>query len=380
MDKRPFHLCLDISPTVQGHAGLGRYAGELAQALAQHKDQVNLLLFYNHQGQVQLPADLADLPAKPVKLGNKPWRMAVWFSQLVRWPMDKTFGANQIFHATNHLLAHFKQARTVYTLHDLIFLRYPEYHLPYNRWYLTLTMPRYLRAAEVIITPSEASKQDALRYYRLPENKIKVIYEAAAPHFRPVIAQATLARVRQQYHLPEKFILHVATIEPRKNLSRLLEAFAALLGDWPDLRLVLVGKKGWLYESFFQKLQGMGLEQQVIFPGYVAEADLPAFYALAELFAFPSLYEGFGLGPLEAMACGTPVVSSNSSSLPEVVGEAGLLFEPTDTTAMTQALRQVLTDEGLRAELKQRSLQQAQKFSWARAAAEHVAVYQSLLK
>jgi glycosyltransferase involved in cell wall biosynthesis len=190
----------------------------------------------------------------------------------------------------------------------------------------------------------------------------------------------TLARVRQQYYLPEKFILHVATIEPRKNLSRLLEAFTALLGDWPDLKLVLVGKKGWLYESFFQKIQAMGLERQVIFPGYVAEADLPAFYQLAELFAFPSLYEGFGLGPLEAMACGTPVVSSNSSSLPEVVGEAGLLFEPTDTAAMTQALRRILTDEALRAELKQRSLQQAKKFSWAKAAEEHIAVYQSLLK
>jgi glycosyltransferase involved in cell wall biosynthesis len=117
----------------------------------------------------------------------------------------------------------------------------------------------------------------------------------------------------------------------------------------------------------------------VIFPGFVAEVDLPAFYQMAELFAFPSLYEGFGLGPLEAMACGTPVVSSNSSSLPEVVGEAGLLFEPTDTAAMTQALRRILGDEGLRTELKQRSLQQAKKFSWARAAEEHVAVYQSLL-
>ena len=379
MDKPPLHLRLDVSPTVQGHAGIGRYAGELAEALTPHKEQINLSLFYNHQGQERLPEHLAHLPAKSVKLGNKPWRLAIWLSQLGRWPMDKTFGANEIFHATNHLLAHFNYAKTVYTLHDLIFLRYPEYHLPYNRWYLTLTMPCYLRAADIIIAPSEASKRDALHYYQIPKNKIKVIYEAAAPHFRPVREPETLARVRQQYHLPQKFILHVATIEPRKNLSRLLEAFATLLADWPDLKLVLVGKKGWLYEAFFQKLQAMGLERQVIFPGFVAEADLPAFYQLAELFVFPSLYEGFGLGPLEAMACGRPVVSSNSSSLPEVVGEAGLLFEPTDTAAMTQALRRVLADEELRAELKQRSLQQAQKFSWARAAEEHVAVYQSLL-
>lgn len=372
-------VCIDVSPTAQGHAGLGRYAGEIAHELAHHSNGVNLSLFYNHQGQTQLPDHLAHLPAKTVHIGNKPWRMAVWLSQLGRWSMDKTFGATDIFHATNHLLAHFKQARTVYTLHDLIFLRYPEYHLPYNRWYLTLTMPRYLRAADVIVTPSEWTRQDALQHYHLPETKIKVIYEAAAPHFKPVTGVGDLERVRQKYSLPPKFILHVATIEPRKNLSRLLDAFQTLLADWPDLRLVLVGKKGWLYEHFFQHLQASGLESRVIFPGYVADADLPAFYQMAKLFVFPSLYEGFGLGPLEAMACGTPVVSSNRSSLPEVVGDAGLLFEPTDTRALAQAMRRVLTDETLQAELKGRSLRQAQKFSWAKAAEAHVAIYQSLL-
>jgi glycosyltransferase involved in cell wall biosynthesis len=373
------HVCIDVSPTAQGHAGLGRYAGEIAHELAHQPDRLNLSLFYNRQGPVQLPDHLAHLPTKTVNLGNKPWRMAVWLSQLGRWPMDQTFGATDIFHATNHLLAHFKQARTVYTLHDLIFLRYPEYHLPYNRWYLTLTMPRYLRAADVIITPSEWTRQDALQHYHLPETKIKVIYEAAAPHFKPVTDAGALECVRQKYNLPSKFILHVATIEPRKNLSRLLEAFQTLLADWPDVKLVLVGKKGWLYEDFFQKLQASGLEPCVIFPGYVDEVDLPAFYQMAELFVFPSLYEGFGLGPLEAMACGTPVVSSNSSSLPEVIGDAGLLFEPTDTAAIAQALRRVLADETLRSELKQRSLRQAQKFSWAKAAEAHIAVYHSLL-
>jgi glycosyltransferase involved in cell wall biosynthesis len=305
--------------------------------------------------------------------------MAVLLSKLSHWPLDKTFGVVDIFHATNHLLAHFSRAKTVFTLHDLIFLQFPEYHLPYNRWYLSLAMPRFLAAADLIVTPSECSRQDAVKFYGVPESKIKVIYEAAAPYLKPAEDPADLDRVRHKYHLPDKFMLHVGTIEPRKNLARLLDAFKACLADWPALKLVLVGKKGWLHDSFFQHLQALGLEGCVIFPGYVADADLPAFYQLAEVFVFPSLYEGFGLGPLEAMACGTPVVCSKRSSLPEVVGEAGLLVDPADTAALTAALRRVLTDAELQLELKQRGMARAQQFSWARAADELVALYRSLI-
>jgi glycosyltransferase involved in cell wall biosynthesis len=372
------HVCIDVSPTAQKHAGLGRYAGEIARALARDRDEIDLSLFYNREGEARLPDYLSDIPYQTVNMGNKPWRMRVLLSQILRWPMDKTFGAVEIFHATNHLLAYFKRARTVYTLHDLIFLHYPEYHLPYNRWYLTFAMPRYLRAADVIVTPSECSRQDAIKYYNLPEAKIKVIYEAAAPHFKPATDPTALDAARQKYNLPQRFILHVGTIEPRKNLSRLLEAFKPLLTDWPELKLVLVGKKGWLYDSFFQRLQALGLQEIVIFPGFVDEADLPAFYQLAEVFVYPSLYEGFGLGPLEAMACGTPVVSSNSSSLPEVVGDAGLLINPTDTAALSEALRRVLSDATLRAELEHRALARAQQFSWKKAADELEVIYRSL--
>jgi glycosyltransferase involved in cell wall biosynthesis len=371
------HIQIDVSPTAQQHAGLGRYAGEVALALSQNGN-AEVGLFYNRQGEARLPDYLSHLPCKTVDIGNKPWRMGVLLSQMSRWPMDNTFGATDIFHATNHLLAHFGQARTVFTLHDLIFLHFPEYHLPYNRWFLRFAMPRFLHAADVIVTPSECSKQDAIKFYGIPAAKIKVIYEAAAPHFKPAAEPAELERVRQKYNLPARFILHVGTIEPRKNLSRLLEAFHALLPESPELRLVLIGKKGWLYDDFFRKLTALGLEDRVIFPGFVAEADLPAFYQLAELFVYPSLFEGFGLPPLEAMACGAPVVCSRASSLPEVVGEAGLLIDPADTAALTAALRRVLTDADLRRDLRQQSLERAAQFSWRRAATELEAIYQSL--
>lgn len=372
------HICLDVSPAAQHHAGLGRYAAEVARSLAECRE-VGLSLFYNRSGRAQLPADLSQLPRQTVNVGNKPWRMAVLLSQLSHWPMDRVFGATDIFHATNHLLAHFKQARTVFTLHDLIFLHYPEYHMAYNRWYLTLAMPYFLRAAEVIIAPSECTKRDAQKFYGLPEQKIKVIYEAAGPHFQPIRRAEELDRVRQKYDLPERFLLHVGTIEPRKNLTRLLSAFHALLIDEPELRLVLVGKKGWLYESFFQHYQALGLQERVIFPGFVAEADLPAFYQLAQVFVYPSLYEGFGLPPLEAMACGAAVVSSQAASLPEVVGEAGLLVDPADTAALSRTLRRVLLDPELRTGLQAQSLEQAHRFSWTKAAQMLVTVYGSLL-
>ncbi|MDM8521638.1 glycosyltransferase family 1 protein [Anaerolineales bacterium HSG6] len=374
-------ITLDVSPTAQGHAGLGRYAGEVARALAEHEPQADLTLFYNEtQPSDHLPDNLTRLPSQIVSMGNKPWRMGVMASSFLRWPMDSTFGATQIFHATNHLLAHFSQAKTVYTLHDLIFLHYPEYHLFYNRWYLTLTMPRYLQTADMIITPSECSKQDALRFYDLPEEKFRVIYEAPAPTFQPSHDADLLQQVKQRYQLPDQFVLHVGTIEPRKNLSRLLEAFQPLLSDWPDLRLVLIGKKGWLYDQFFQRLQQLGLEERVIFPGFVAEEDLPAIYQLATVFVYPSLYEGFGLPPIEAMACGTPVVSSNSSSLPEVVGDAGLLIDPNDSQAIHVAMQRVLSSADLRADLAERGLKQAAKFSWQQAASELMDVYRALAR
>jgi glycosyltransferase involved in cell wall biosynthesis len=373
------NVTIDVSPTVQHHAGLGRYAGEVAHVLSGRED-VSLSLFFNGHGNATLPDYLAHVPHKSISVGNKPWRMAVLLSSLLRWPMDATFGASDIFHSTNHLLAHFGRAKTVFTLHDLIFLHYPEFHLPTNRWFLTLAMPRFLRAADAIVTPSECSRQDAIKFYNLPPDKITVIYEGAAPHFHPTADPTDLARVKAAYHLPDEFILHVGTIEPRKNLARLLEAFQPLLADHPDLHVVLIGKKGWLYDDFFRRLQELGLTERVIFPGYIAGEDLPAVYQLARLLAYPSLYEGFGLPPLEAMACGTPVVCSNAASLPEVVGEGGLLVEPTDTAALSQAIGRVLADDSLHAELSRRALAQAARFSWDTAGEQLTALYARLLE
>jgi len=248
--------------------------------------------------------------------------------------------------------------------------------MPLNRWFLTLMMPRFLQAADTVIAVSECTKRDAVRLYGLDEAKIRVICEGVNSRFRPASPEA-MAVAWARYGLPERYILCVGTIEPRKNLNTLMEAFATLKvrPATCDLRLVIVGKKGWLYKGFFRRLRELGLEGEVVFPGFVPDEDLPALYSAAELFVFPSLYEGFGLPPLEAMACGTPVIASNTSSVPEVVGEAGILVEPRDVRVLAGAMERVLMDEGKQREMRDKGLQQAARFSWERAARETLQVY-----
>jgi glycosyltransferase involved in cell wall biosynthesis len=252
-----------------------------------------------------------------------------------------------------------------------------------NRLYLALMMPRFLARADRIIAVSEATRRDALRFYRLNPAKIDVIPEGVEPRFRPEADPARLEAVRRKFALPRRFILYVGTIEPRKNLPTLLDAYAALRAQHPDVGLVIAGGTGWLYQSFFDRLRALSLEAHVALTGYVPDDDLPTLLSAAEVFAFPSTFEGFGLPPLEAMACGTPVLCSNASSLPEVVGDsssgsgqsAGLLLPPHDARAWVEALARVLTDPALRADLRARGLARAALFSWGEAARRTLDVY-----
>ncbi len=372
-------VCLDLSPTVHHHAGLGRYAYELLLALAEAARENIYSIFYNNPRQARVAPSLHGFPAYTTPLSYKPWRLSALLAHFARLSQDRLFPGVDIFHATDHLLPRFFRIKSVFTLHDLIFLFHPETHKPLNRWFLALMMPRFLRAADAIIAVSECTKRDAVRHYGIPEEKITVIYEGVSPRFRPADPE-TVRAVRAKYGLPERFILYVGTIEPRKNLTALLEAYAALLSRNTRYaaRLVIVGKKGWLYEGFFRRLRELGLEERVHFTGYVPDEDLPALYSAATLFVFPSLYEGFGLPVLEAMACGTPVVCSGTSSLPEVAGDAALLVDPTDIPALAAAMERALTDEALRASLRARGLERARRFTWEEAARQTITIYRSV--
>jgi glycosyltransferase involved in cell wall biosynthesis len=267
---------------------------------------------------------------------------------------------------------------TVVTIHDISFEHYPQFFSPRDRLILKTLVPLSARRAAHILTVSQHAKCEIVERYGLSPDKITVTYEAAGEQFHPVADPASLQAVRAKYGLGEvPFALALGNLQPRKNMARLVEAFAQYRSPLPT-SLVIAGKAQWRESEVFQAVQRAGLVGRVVFPGYVEDADLPALYSAAAVFVYPSLYEGFGLPPLEAMACGTPVISSNAASLPEVVGDAALLVDPNDTVALAQALYSVLAQPALHADLRRRGFDRAARFSWQRCAAETLAVYRQV--
>lgn len=410
-------IYIDASAAVHNKAGLSRYAQDLIAALTAdpaHAGEYGVL--YHDAATAHPNAVIKALPGIALKSGSRPWRLRALLAQLANLSQDNLLPSPPatLFHATEHLLPRFKRIKTVFTLHDLIFKFFPEHHLPLNRLYLSMAFPIFLRRADAILCVSEQSRRDAQRLYRVPDDKLRVVYEGVDPRFRRETDPAMLARVRERYHLPERFILSVGTIEPRKNLKTLFEAYAGLMKSRAgvekpeargkrqevgsqrsevrgrksevgsqsveDVQLVVAGRQGWLVDETIHAVHELGLTSRVLFTGYVADEDLPALYSLADAFAFPSVYEGFGLPPLEALACGVPVVCSNASSLPEVIGEAALQVSPMDVRGWMTALECVLTDADLRRDLSARGPRQAARFTWSDAARQTRAVYDELLE
>ena len=364
---------LDVSAAVHRRAGLGRYASRLASALAARNPERYALFFNRERGVVPL-LELAHLPARTVALGYKPWRLLVWLAHLAHAGFDRLVPGADLFHATEHLLLPLHSVPTVLTVHDLVFRHLPEHHKPLNRWYLNLTLPLYCRRATHIIAVSEWTRNDLIAAYGLPPDKVTTIHEAADPRFRPQSAEDVI-KVRARYGLPDRYLLFVGTIEPRKNLTRLLSALELVLSEGLTDGLVIVGKRGWLTTDFFTRLGQSSARDSTVLPGYIPDEDLASVYTGSQALVFPSLYEGFGLPVLEAMACGTPVLTSHTSSMPEIAGEAALTFDPHSVEEMIEAIRQVLGQSELRERLRGQGLAQATRFSWERAATETEAVY-----
>lgn len=368
-------LYLDVSAGVNVKAGLGRYSRSLTRALLP-KLAAPPTLFYNRiKGRSESIVGVESCPERVVPLGYKPWRLAVWMGQLGRVPFNRLVPDAKLFHAHEHLLIPLRGVPTILTVHDLIFKVFPEHHKRLNHIFLNRAMPLFVQHADAIITISEASKADIIYFYQTPPEKIHVIYEAAAPNFTAPSPEA-IEGVRYKFNLPARFLLVVGTIEPRKNYSRLVRVLMRLRQKDPDLKLVVVGSKGWLFEDFYQTIADEQATEHVIFPGFVPDADLPALYGAATVAVMPSLYEGFGLPLLEAMACGKPVVSSNSASLPELGGDVPLYFDPSDDDAMLAALEQVLLDEDLQTQMQKAGIERARQFSWDVTAAQTLDVYQ----
>jgi len=278
-----------------------------------------------------------------------------------------------------HVLPIVHPRRSVVTIHDLGYLYYPQAHRLLDRLYLDLSTRYNARAATHLIADSSATERDLIERYGTNPDKITVIYPGYDNTvFQPTRDKEVIEAVKARHGIAGDYILFVGTLQPRKNLARLIEAFSNLQYPISNIQLLISGKKGWLYEEIFRRVEELGLEERVVFTDYVPEGDLPALLSGARLFVFPSLYEGFGMPVLEAMACGTPVVCSNTSSLPEVAGDAALLVDPLDVGELAAALARVLDDAELRAELIQRGFEQAKGFSWEKCARETLDVLESV--
>jgi glycosyltransferase involved in cell wall biosynthesis len=389
---------IDYTAAVNQGAGIGRYTRQLVQALldldARHpggmdNEQDEYVLLAPGAGKLaragasatELPRrpPFFDIPSKPnvrfirLPLTERAWAILWHRLHLPLW-VELFSGRLDIFHSPDFALPPVRRARTVVTVHDLSFMRVPECSQPSLRAYLLRVVPSSVRRADLVLADSSSTRSDVIELLGVSPDRVRVIYPGVDACFRRVQDTAVLADVRQRYRLPERFVLSVGTLQPRKNLTRLIEAYAQARLD-ADVKLVIAGGTGWMYEDIFRRMEELRLQGAVYFPGYVADEDLPALYTLADLFVFPSLYEGFGLPPLEAMACGTPVVTSNVSSLPEVVGDAALMVDPRDVEALGKAMVQVLGKPSLRIAMVKRGLAQAQGFTWSRAAKELVRLY-----
>jgi glycosyltransferase involved in cell wall biosynthesis len=285
-----------------------------------------------------------------------------------------------VYHAPHYVLPAGVRCRSLVTIHDCIHLMFPQY-LPSKAAYAyaRASMWAAARRSDCILTVSEASKRDILHFFNVPPEKIVVVYNAIDDHFRLVPAADDVARVRERYQLDHAFVLYVGNIKPHKNLVRLIEAFADLRRTgFEELKLLIIGDEISRLPALRRAVHRHKLHKHVRFLGYLSDDTLAILYRLASAFVFPSLYEGFGLPPLEAMASGTPVVTSNVSSLPEVAGDAAVLVDPYDVDSIAEGLRRVLSDPALAAELGRKGQERAREFSWERSVARTRQLYQEI--
>lgn len=378
---------IDYTAAVHQQGGIGRYTRSLVRALSQLDTQNQYVLFV--AGTKAEGDGLGDWPKNfrlhPVPVSDR-WLNILWQRLRVPLPIQVWTGPLELFHSPDFVLPPLGRTPAVLTIHDLSFLQVPWCFVPAFRAYLEAAVPRAVQQAGMILADSGSTKRDLIDLLAVEPEKVVVVYPGVESRFQPMADLRTLEPVRARYGLPQRFVLGLGTLQPRKNFVGLIEAFGRMLAahgedpDLDDLTLVIAGGPGWMYEGIEQAVERSGLAERVQILGFVEDQDLPALYNLARVFAFPSWYEGFGVPVLEAMACGTPVVAADNSSLPEVVGEAGLMLDAADTEALAQALFRLLTEQSLRQSLQAAGIKQAARFTWQAAASQLMDVYASANK
>src|SRR5574341_776434 len=373
----PPRLGIDYTAAIHQRAGIGRSVRELVGALVEFRPDADWRLFVADVRRSDRPDPPGSARYAPSPFSEM-LHARVWHRLRAPVPVELWTGLLDLFHAPDFALPPtLPRTSAVVTVHDLAFERYPAETMPGMLSYLKQMVPRSAHRADRIIAVSEATRQDLIDLYGIAPGKIDVVYHGVTSQFHPPRDAAEEARLRERYRLPAgPLLLTVGTLQPRKNHRRLVQALARLTHP---AALVIAGSPGWAYGDVRDEVMRLNLQRSVRFLEWVDEADLPALYRMATVLVFPSLYEGFGLPVLEAMASGAPVIASRASSLPEVVGEAGILIDPLDVDALAETIDALLTDEDRRAALRAKGLARAQAFTWQRAAAQTWSIYESLL-
>ena len=399
-------ITIDYTPAVHQSAGIGRLTREVVRALLQLDSPHRFTLFCmgrldgrrTNDGRRMTDDGLGSpsgvrRPSSVVSPLNDRWLYRIWHRARLPLPVELLSGRSDLYHSTDFVLPPVMPGkRTVLTVHDLTFERAPDAAPPRLLRFLKRVVPQSVHRATHLVADSQATARDLIDLYGVPPDRVTVIYSGVDERFRPddghtsnvsgqsPVTNHQLPSLHQKYGLSDSpFVLTVGTMQPRKNHLTLVRAFGQLAPRMPDLRLVVAGGKGWMYDDVVAEVARLKLGERVQFIGFIDDADLPALYRASTVFAFPSLYEGFGIPPLEAMACGVPVVTSNASSLPEVVGDAGLMVEPLDVDGLAQALLRAVQDEVWREQAVARGLARAAEFTWQHAAEQLLGVYDRVL-
>jgi glycosyltransferase involved in cell wall biosynthesis len=406
-------VAIDYTPAVRQSGGIGRWTRSLVDALVSLEEarDTRFVLFYAGGGLNEKQqefvrteqakyASLKNSSSPEVRFVRLPFSEPVltrlWQRLRLPLPLElmarlgqplslaNPLGNPDVLHFPDFVVPPHLGGRSLVTVHDLSFMITPECAEESLRQYLTAAVPRSVRRADRVSVDAAAIKNDLAERLQVPLEKMTVIYGGVGPEFHPITDTAYLEEVRGRLKLPEHFLLFLGTIEPRKNLARLAEAWARIKNTnvGRGRKLVLGGRKGWLYEPILERIDELGLRDEIVWLDFVPEGDLAAVYNLADLFCFPSLYEGFGIPPLEALACGTPVVTANNSSLAEIFRGAALMCEATEVDSIARALRQGLEsldgDGQLLAGLQAEGLKRVKTFTWERAAGEALSLYREM--
>ncbi|MCS7464258.1 glycosyltransferase family 4 protein [Paenibacillus doosanensis] len=376
------NVYLDAQPLLGPRSGIARYVECLSKQLATQDLDVHLafnrIVKAIHENHVlDLKRDF-HLHLRNNVYPYKVIRRLLRPNFLYHMPYDMLSKAKaDIFHGTNFTYTPTWRGKSIITIHDLAYMRYPDATSERILKHHSNWVPYSAQQCDHIIADSLQTKQDIIELLHIPEDKIDVVYLAADEHFRFILDSLP---VLTKYKLPEKFILFVGTLEPRKNLLGLLKSYLLLKQNWEtSVKLVIVGAKGWKYGPIFEWVQKHQLEEEIIFTGFIDDDDLPAIYSAASAFVMPSIYEGFGLPLLEAMQCGTPVIGSNISSIPEIIGDGGVLIPPDDDLAWAESMHTMISNTQIRSQYSQLALQRASNFTWEKTAAETKKIYLKVL-